>query len=311
MLTSARRGIVYPNPNRADTADVPRDFLSLVTALEVDLIYGQGTLAARPTSTGGSPGIQGRMYQASDQSPKSFWWDNGTGWDQIGSSTTLFGTRSARPAAAASNAGLQYYATDQRAMYLSDGATWYRQGAQAGDLAWTLEAAARTGYALPGSVISRTGIGADLFALWGTTYGVGDGSTTFGLPDIDGRTMVSKGTHADVSAVGNNDGTTAASRRPKHKHTVVQPAVSAPAVNITDPGHSHRSPITVTGAGSGSSDSLIGSSGLDIATEAKFTGITAGLASAPVASGGTVGPQTGSEPVDTVPYFVGQVQIKL
>lgn len=82
MLSSARRAIVYPNPNRADTADVPRDFLAVVNALEIDVVYGQGTLAARPAF-----GLQGRLYCASDQTPKLFFWDNGTGWDPVGALT--------------------------------------------------------------------------------------------------------------------------------------------------------------------------------------------------------------------------------
>lgn len=43
-----------------------------------------------------------------------------------------------------------------------------------------------TGYArLNGQAISRTGIGARLFAKWGTRYGVGDGSTTFNVRDLE------------------------------------------------------------------------------------------------------------------------------
>ena len=59
-------------------------------------------------------------------------------------------------------------------------------------------------------------------ALWttiGTTYGVGDGSTTFNVPDMRGRMPVGVGSHADVSALGNNDGATLADRRVKHKHS--------------------------------------------------------------------------------------------
>lgn len=85
MLNSARRGILYPNTNRSDSADVPRDFAALVAALEIDVIYGQGTLAARPTSTPGSPGIAGRIYMATDQTPHALFYDYGTGWDAVGS----------------------------------------------------------------------------------------------------------------------------------------------------------------------------------------------------------------------------------
>lgn len=42
-----------------------------------------------------------------------------------------------------------------------------------------------------GQNVSRTTY-ADLFALLGTTYGAGDGSTTFGLPDLRGRVVAGK-----------------------------------------------------------------------------------------------------------------------
>lgn len=78
MLTSARYGIVYPNPNRSDSADVPRDIGALVTAVERSVMYSQGTFATRPTSTAGTPGIQGRMYYATDT--QALYYDYGTGW---------------------------------------------------------------------------------------------------------------------------------------------------------------------------------------------------------------------------------------
>jgi microcystin-dependent protein len=49
-----------------------------------------------------------------------------------------------------------------------------------------------THFAFPtGQAISRTAFAA-LFALIGTTYGVGDGSTTFNIPDLSGRVPVMK-----------------------------------------------------------------------------------------------------------------------
>lgn len=41
-----------------------------------------------------------------------------------------------------------------------------------------------------GAVVARTGTYANLFAAIGTRYGAGDGATTFGLPDLRGRTAV-------------------------------------------------------------------------------------------------------------------------
>lgn len=50
-----------------------------------------------------------------------------------------------------------------------------------------------------GSNVSRTTY-ADLFAAIGTTYGTGDGSSTFGLPSLDGRSLL-------FQASGGNSGT--------------------------------------------------------------------------------------------------------
>ena len=43
-----------------------------------------------------------------------------------------------------------------------------------------------------GQAVSRTGY-AGLFAAYGTTYGVGDGSTTFNLPSLQGRVVAGAG----------------------------------------------------------------------------------------------------------------------
>lgn len=86
FLNSSRYGIQYPDPGtRTATPDVPRDIAALVAAIEQSAMYGQGTLAARPVSTVGSPGKQGRFYMATDQNPHALFYDNGTGWDEVGS----------------------------------------------------------------------------------------------------------------------------------------------------------------------------------------------------------------------------------
>ena len=63
-------------------------------------------------------------------------------------------------------------------------------------------AVAPTGWLLcDGSAISRTTYSA-LFALLSTTYGVGDGTTTFNLPDFRGRSPLGAGTGAQKNASG-------------------------------------------------------------------------------------------------------------
>ena len=77
---------------------------------------------------------------------------------------------------------------------------------------------------LDGSAISRTTY-APLFALWGTTYGAGDGSTTFGLPDFRGRSIIGVGTGLGLTArtLGQTGGeelhTLQVSEMPSHQHT--------------------------------------------------------------------------------------------
>ena len=75
-----------------------------------------------------------------------------------------------------------------------------------------------------GSAVSRTYY-AELFAAIGTTYGAGDGSTTFNLPDLQGRFPLGAGAGNGLTArtVGQKDGeeshTLTADEMPAHSHT--------------------------------------------------------------------------------------------
>ena len=67
-------------------------------------------------------------------------------------------------------------------------------------------AAAPLGWVLcQGAAISR-GFYSALFAVIGTRYGVGDGSTTFNLPDLRGRVVVGIGSSAYFDARGEKQG---------------------------------------------------------------------------------------------------------
>lgn len=83
-----------------------------------------------------------------------------------------------------------------------------------GGIIWYAGATAPVGWlALDGTAVSRTDYPA-LFGIMATTYGVGDGSTTFNLPDVRGRSFVGLGTHVDVDAIGDADANAVANRRP-------------------------------------------------------------------------------------------------
>lgn len=80
-----------------------------------------------------------------------------------------------------------------------------------------------------GSAISRN-IHASLFAIIGTTFGPGDGLTTFNLPNTSGSTIRGDGgSFTPVGFVGGNDAPIIYSNNlPRHTHP------------ITDPGHTHQ-----------------------------------------------------------------------
>ncbi len=76
-------------------------------------------------------------------------------------------------------------------------------GVPVGTVVSTVLTTAPSGWLLcDGSAVSRTTY-ADLFAGIGTTYGSGDGSTTFNLPDMRGRVAMGAGTGTGGGASGN------------------------------------------------------------------------------------------------------------
>lgn len=94
-------------------------------------------------------------------------------------------------------------------------------GPPAGSILMYGAAAAPTGYLLcNGAAVSRATY-ADLFAAIGTTYGAGDGSTTFNVPDFVGRVPVglSSSGPALINGLGDNDGVSVNNRNISHRHS--------------------------------------------------------------------------------------------
>ena len=83
-----------------------------------------------------------------------------------------------------------------------------------------------------GSAVSRSEY-TDLFTAIGTTYGAGDGSTTFNVPDLSGRVVIGvSNSHALGSTGGEASHTLTESELPAHVHEV--------------PSHGHANDITAT-----------------------------------------------------------------
>lgn len=95
------------------------------------------------------------------------------------------------------------------------------------------------GYLLcDGSAVSRTTY-ATLFAVVGTTYGAGDGSTTFNVPDISGRVVIGpSSTHLLGSTGGSETVTLLEAELPAHAHEVPQHG-HANTIKATTPAFSH------------------------------------------------------------------------
>jgi microcystin-dependent protein len=135
-------------------------------------------------------------------------------------------------------------------------------------------------FAFPtGQAISRTTYAA-LFAIMGTTYGPGDGSTTFNLPDKTGRVSAMReaaatrltsshfgGNSINLGAVGGAEShalTTA--EIPAHQHNVY----------LRDPGHFHTSSQFFTAGGPGVGGGGAFGTNTTGNTDIKTTGITIG-----------------------------------
>lgn len=138
----------------------------------------------------------------------------------------------------------------QYANFVWDGASWLQSetlpgGLPAGSIIqWGGSTAPANWLLCDGSVVSRSTY-ASLFSAIGTTYGAGDGSSTFQLPDLRGRVAVGKngGSFGTLGATGGVESVTltaAQSGLPAHNHT-------QNAHNHTQDPHSHGGVIIIGG----------------------------------------------------------------
>ena len=227
------------------------------------------------------------------------WQWTGTYWSAYGTSPIL---RASDTAPLSPNANDLWYETDTGSLFAYVDGYWVELGASApvtasaGDLTGATLASnvvssalipvgvinpyagstAPTGWLLcSNQPVSRTTYSA-LFAVIGTTYGSGDGSTTFNVPDLRGRTVAGldnmDGTDAGRLDIANSRGTvvgtqyvtltSAQSGVPAHSHanTLTNNAVTSGAMSANST-HDHGG---VTGSSPFFSATAAGGSGLQL-----------------------------------------------
>lgn len=121
---------------------------------------------------------------------------------------------------------LQYDSTLDKVVLLNPATGVVSVGVPAGSVIYSAQNTPPSGYLRAnGAAVSRTTY-ANLFGAIGTTFGAGDGSTTFTLPDLRGEFIRSWDDARGVD-YGRAFGSTQASQNLSHAHSV------------NDPGHSH------------------------------------------------------------------------
>lgn len=119
-------------------------------------------------------------------------------------------------------------------------------GFDTGDLKWTALPTAPAGWLVcDGAAVSRA-VFSDLFDALGTTYGPGDGTTTFNLPDYTGKFMLgADSTHGLGSTGGAEERTLTAAQVPSHTHPIDH---DHPSAASSSDAHNHD--LTIVSAAS-------------------------------------------------------------
>jgi microcystin-dependent protein len=126
----------------------------------------------------------------------------------------------------------EFYETDTFLTFVFNGSTWDQAGG-AGAETGAIEPYGGDYDAIPsgwlicdGLAVSRTTY-ADLFAVVGTSFGVGDGSTTFNVPDLRDKFPKGAPNATDPGTTGgSNTVTLSTSELPVHSHSVNNPSHS-------------------------------------------------------------------------------------
>jgi microcystin-dependent protein len=126
-----------------------------------------------------------------------------------------------------------------------------------------------------GSDISRTTY-ATLFGAIGVVFGPGDGSTTFTLPNLNGRAPIGTGTYTDP--VSGSITRSLGEVLGAEKHVLTEAELASHTHGITDPGHTHPQGYAAGGSGFNATPAVNGDNGFNQAatrTASSVTGVIA------------------------------------
>ncbi len=143
------------------------------------------------------------------------------------------------------NRGKIAYATDTEEVVISTGTAWVfiRTSPAPGTMQpWPAASPPTKALLCNGQAVSRTTY-ANLFAVIGTTFGAGDGSTTFNVPDLRGRAVFGVDGSAEFLAIGTTGGAKT------HDHGAATGVEAANAQNYSSGGQNaasegHTHPIS-------------------------------------------------------------------
>lgn len=138
-----------------------------------------------------------------------------------------------------------------------------------------------------GSAVSRADYAA-LFTAIGTTYGPGDGTTTFNLPDLESRVIVGSGAGAGLSSYSNGD------TGGEETHTLS--GTEVPTHSHIDAGHTHTEGNAIPAVGA----AIVG---VPIPSAVPGLGVT-GIGNASIGNSGGGGSHNNLQPFVALTYLI-------